>query len=113
MGIAVIVATIVANLWAAGADLVRAKQVLANADHVGVPLSWLPWLAAPKAAGAIGLLLGLLGVQPIGIAAAVGLVLFFLAAVGAHVRASAYRTIGFPISFLVLAVGSLVVATTS
>jgi hypothetical protein len=44
-------------------------------------------LGAFKAAGAAGLLIGLLGVRPLGIAAAVGLVAFFVGAVITHIRA--------------------------
>ncbi|WP_328436487.1 DoxX family protein [Streptomyces sp. NBC_00444] len=102
------VVTIVANAAIAGADFARARFVLANSAAVGVPQSWLPWLGALKAAGAAGLLLGLLGVPGIGIAAATGLVLFFVGAVAAHVRARVFATIVFPGGFLALAVAALV-----
>lgn len=69
------VLTIVANAGIAVADLARAEFVLANSAEVGLLQSWLPWLAALKAAGAAGLLLGLLGVEVVGVAAATGLVL--------------------------------------
>lgn len=77
------VITIVANAWATATDLVQPKWLLATMDEVGVPRSWLPSLAALKAAGAVGLLLGLLGLWPLGIAAAVGLVPFFAGALAA------------------------------
>ncbi|MDO0938856.1 DoxX family protein [Streptomyces sp. DG2A-72] len=102
------VITILANAAIAGADFARARFVLANSAAVGVPQSWLPWLGALKAAGAAGLLLGLLGVPGIGIAAATGLVLFFVGAVAAHVRPRVYATIVFPGGFLALAVAALV-----
>lgn len=57
---------------------------------VGVPDSWFPWLASLKAAGALGLLVGL-GVPVIGAAAAVGVVLYFIGAVVTHVRAKDYE----------------------
>lgn len=104
----VTVLTIVANAAVALADLVQVPQVLANMDEVGVPRSWLLPLALLKAAGALGLLLGLLGVRPIGLAAAIGLILFFIGALVAHVRARVFGTIGFPGAFLVLAVASAV-----
>jgi hypothetical protein len=102
------VVTIVANAGIVVADLARAGFVLDNSAEVGVPESWLPGLAALKAAGAAGLLLGLLGVRPLGIAAATGLVLFYVVAVAAHVRRSVYHNIAFPGGFLALAAASLV-----
>ncbi|MET9517990.1 DoxX family protein [Streptomyces sp. NPDC002994] len=106
----VTVITIAANAWIAIADFARAKFVLANSAEVGVPQSWLPMLGTLKAAGAAGLLLGLLGVQFIGRAAAIGLVLFFIGAIAVHIRARVFRNIVFPGSFLVLAAASLLLA---
>ncbi|MFI7131169.1 DoxX family protein [Nonomuraea sp. NPDC050153] len=106
--VTVIVVAIAANAGIAIADFARAKFVLNNSAEVGVPPSWLPMLGALKAAGAAGLLLGLLGVPVIGVLAAAGLVLFFVGALVAHVRAGAYRKIAFPALFLALAVGALV-----
>lgn len=102
--------TIAVNAGIAVADLARARPVLANMAEVGVPTSWLPKLAVLKGAGAAGLLLGLLGVPVIGVAAAVGLVLFFIVAVATHVRAHVYYSVGFPGTYLALAVASLVLA---
>lgn len=107
----VTVVTIVANAGIAVADLVRARFVLANSASVGVPASWLPMLGTLKAAGAAGLLIGLLGCRPLGVAAATGLVLFFIGAIVTHVRARAYATIlPGPGVYLALAVASLVLA---
>jgi hypothetical protein len=102
--------TIVANATVAVADLVRARFVLHNAAEVGVPPSWLPLLGALKGLAAAGLLLGLLGVRGIGIAAALGLVVFFLGAIGAHLRARVLYNVAFPGGFLALASASLVLA---
>ncbi|MGG2461285.1 DoxX family protein [Streptomyces sp. RGM 3693] len=104
------VLTIVANAGIAAADFARAEFVLANSAEVGVPRSWLPWLGALKGAGAVGLLIGLLGVRSLGIAAATGLVLFFIGAVVAHVRMRVYSTMVGPAGYLGLAVASLVLA---
>ncbi|MFI1198373.1 DoxX family protein [Streptomyces sp. NPDC020883] len=104
------VITIVANGGIAVADLARAEFVLANSAAVGVPRSWLPWLGGLKGAGALGLLAGLTGAQALGVAAAVGLVLFFVGAVAAHVRARAYATMAGPAGYLGLAAASLVLA---
>jgi hypothetical protein len=99
--------TIAANAVIAVADLARAQFVLANSAAVGVPPSWLPALGLAKAAGAAGLLLGLLGVPLIGLVAGIGLVLFFVGAVIAHIRAGAVRTIGAPAAFLALAAATV------
>jgi hypothetical protein len=104
------VITILANAWAAGADLARPRFILANMAEVGVPRSWLPPLAVLKGAGAAGLLLGLLGVRPLGIAAAIGLVLFFVGACTAHVRARVFHNIAVPGTYLALAVTSAALA---
>ena len=102
--------TIIANSAAAVADLSRAPFVLANSAEVGVPPSWLPLLAALKAAGAAGLLIGLLGFRYLGIAAAIGLVLFFTGALIVHVRARVFYNLAFPGTFWLLATASLVLA---
>lgn len=107
------VVTIVANMWATIADLRQPSWLLANMTEVAVPRSWLLPLGSLKGAGAIGLLIGLLGVRPLGIAAAIGLVLFFAGAVATHVRARAFHNIGFPATYLALAVASAALAAAS
>jgi DoxX-like family len=82
--------------------------VLANMTMLGIPRSWLLPLGAFKAAGVLGLLVGI-GVPLLGVAAAVGLVLFFVGAVLTHLLAhAAARSYAYPAAFLLLAVGSLV-----
>ena len=108
--VVVTIITIIANAAAAVADLSRAQFVLANSAEVGVPPSWLPLLAALKAAGAAGLLIGLLGFRYLGIAAAIGLVLFFTGALTVHVRARVFYNLAFPGTFWLLAAASLVLA---
>jgi hypothetical protein len=106
--IGVTVVAILANAFAAAADVTRARFVLDNSASVGVPLSWLTPLGLLKAAGAAGLLLGLLGVPAIGTAAATGLVLFFVGALVTHLRAGDHSAaLAFPASFLLLAVAAL------
>jgi hypothetical protein len=104
------VATIAANAWAAAADLAPARFVLATMAEVGVPRSWLQPLAVLKAAGAAGLLLGLVGVWPLGMAAAIGLVLFFAGALATHVRAGVFHNIAAPATFFALAAAATAVA---
>lgn len=105
--VVVTVLTIGANAAIAVADFARADFVLANSAAVGLKPSSLPVLGALKGAGAVGLLLGLLGPRALGVAAALGLVLFFVGALVAHARARVFRNIAFPGAFLLLAVGSL------
>ncbi|HYY81376.1 MAG TPA: DoxX family protein [Actinomycetes bacterium] len=96
-----------ANTFAAAADLIGPRWLLGNMAKVGVPRSWLVPLGALKAAGALGLLVGL-GVPLLGVVAAVGLVLFFAGAILTHLRARWYSfALTLPVLFLVLAVGSL------
>jgi hypothetical protein len=89
---ACIVVTILAaaaNIFSATLDFIRYKQILINMAKAGVPESWITMLGALKAAGALGLLVGI-GVPLIGTAAAVGLVLFFVGAIITHLRARDY-----------------------
>jgi hypothetical protein len=102
----IVVVTIVATAGAAVADFLQAGFVLANMAEVGVPRSWLPPLGVLKGAGAAGLLVGLLGVWPLGIAAAIGLVLFFTGALAAHVRARVFHNVAFPGAYFALALAS-------
>ncbi|RZQ62438.1 DoxX family protein [Amycolatopsis suaedae] len=104
----VIVVTAVACVFSAVVDWTLPERVFANAGQVRVPRSWLPALGALKAAGAAGLVAGLAGVPFIGVAAAAGLVLFFVGAVGAHVRARVFHNIGYAVSYLVLSIASFV-----
>lgn len=107
--VGVTVAAIVANGFIAGADFLRARFVLDNSAAVGVPAGWLTPLGLAKAAGALGLLVGLLGVPVIGTVSAAGLTVFFVGAVLAHFRAGDHSwSVAFPASYLALAVASLV-----
>src|SRR4051794_8936259 len=93
------------------ADFARARFVVANSAEVGVAASWVPLLRALKAAGVGGLVIGLFGIAPIGIAAAAGLVAFFIGAVATHIRARVFYNIAFPTAYLALAAASLVAFT--
>jgi len=111
MTTAYVVVTVITVLITAGAgiaDLIPAKFVLANSAEVHVPRSWLPMLGTAKLAGAIGLVAGLAGLPAIGIAAATGLVLFFIGALIAHLRAGVLYNIAFPGSYLAMSTASLV-----
>jgi DoxX-like family len=95
-----------ANIFSAICDFVRYKQVSVAMARAGVPDSWMTTLGIFKTAGALGLLVGI-RVPVIGLAAAIGLVLFFVAAIIVHLRAHDY-TFGLAVVFLLLAVASLV-----
>lgn len=95
-----------ANLFSAGCDFVRYEQVSIAMAKAGVSQAWMTPLGVLKAAGAIGLLVGI-GFPPLGIAAAIGLVLFFVGAIFVHLRARDY-SFGLALFFLLLALGALV-----
>ncbi len=111
---AYIVVTILAaaaNIFSATLDFIRFKQILINMARVGVSESWITVLGALKAAGALGLLIGI-GVPLIGIAAASGLILFFVAAIVTHLRAHDH-SFGLAVVFLLLALAALVLRVAS
>ncbi len=87
-------------------DFARAKFVLQNMARVGVRPSWLYPLGFLKLAGAVGLLIGI-AVPALGVAAALGLVLFFTGAIATHIRAHEYSSIPFPGTLLLAAIASL------
>ena len=100
-----------ANIFSATLDFIRFKQVLINMAKAGVPELWITMLGILKAAGAVGLLIGI-GVPLIGVAAAIGLVLFFVGAIITRLRAHDY-SFGLAIVFLLLAVAALVLRMAS
>jgi len=83
------------------------KVVRVVHEIVGVPMRYFPFLAACEFAGALGLLLGMVW-PPLGVAAGIGLVLYFLGATISHLRVGDVKGIG-PAAFL-LAVSAAVVA---
>jgi hypothetical protein len=79
--------------------------------QLGVPLPWFPALASAELAGAAGLIIGL-WVPGLGIAAAIGVVLYFIGAITAHLRAG-QKNISPPLPFLILGVAALVLRIAS
>lgn len=114
MRIAFVVMTLLAAAaltFSAGADFTRYEKVLVNMKRAGVPPAWLMPLGGAKALGALGLIVGL-AVPAVGIAAAVGVILFFVGAFITHVRARWY-SFTFPSVYLGLAVSSLTLGLAS
>jgi hypothetical protein len=72
-------------IFSATLDFTRYEQVVVVMTNGRVPLSWMNMLGAFKTAGALGIVIGLT-VPWIGAAAAIGVVLFFICAVLAHLR---------------------------
>jgi hypothetical protein len=112
MSTAHVVVTLLAAALAAfsgGSLLLHASWVEKPLADYGIPRWWCPWLGAAKALGAAGLLVGLL-VPAIGVAAGIGLVLYFAGAVITVVRARWYSHIPYPLLYLAPVVGSLALA---
>jgi hypothetical protein len=105
--IAVTLLATVANFYSAANEFWPPSWLIANMDRLRVPHSWLTPLGILKAAGAAGLLVGF-AVPWIGVAAAAGLVLFFLGAIVFALRARWFAHIPFPASWMALAVAALV-----
>ncbi|MFI8522275.1 DoxX family protein [Streptomyces sp. NPDC085481] len=109
MSTTAIVVTAVAAFMAgfSGASIFfRAKFVVEPLAEYGVPRSWWNLLGAAKLAGAVGLLVGY-AVPAIGIAAAIGLVLYFAGAAITVIRARAYGHVPFPLLYMAPAVAVL------
>jgi len=111
MGIAYLVITILlaAIVTYSGIGKIRHDAHIVQVIHevVGVPMKYFPVLAACEFAGALGIVSGIWW-PVLGLAAAVGLVLYFVGAVVAHLRVGDVKGIG-PAAFLVvLSVAALV-----
>ncbi|MEZ0066081.1 hypothetical protein ABIA32_002090 [Streptacidiphilus sp. MAP12-20] len=96
--------------FSAGSIFCNAKWVTEPLTQYRVPRSWWPWLGGAKAAGAVGLLIGL-SVPFIGVAAGIGLVLYFTGAVITVARAHSYAHIPFPLIYMAPVVASLALAS--
>lgn len=84
-----------AALGSAMAKLTRNPKIVEQLTGLGVPSSWLPRLAGAEIAGAVGVLVGLVGkLKPLGILAAAGLVLYFVGAIVTHLRGQEQRHCG-------------------
>jgi hypothetical protein len=108
MHITYVVITILAALangYAASLNFVGAESVKVVAERVRVSQRWMVPLGTLLASGALGLLIGL-AAPVLGTAAAIGLVVYFICALSAHIRVHDPQ-LGGAVSFLVLAVAAL------
>jgi hypothetical protein len=84
---AVVAVVLALGLVASGAlKLAKQPTIVEGIGGLGVPLRLFPVLAALEIAGALGLVAGL-WIPALGIAAATGVVLYFVGAVTTHLRA--------------------------
>jgi len=79
------------------------KAVHVIQEVVGVPLQFFPLLAACELAGALGLVLGIWSGW-VGVAAGIGLVIYFVGAVVSHLRVGDVKGMG-PAVFMLIAAG--------
>ncbi len=83
----VTVAAIVINGFSGVAALAHFAPIMPGMAKAGVPVSWLRFpIGTLKVLGALGLLAGL-WLPPLGVAAAAGLVIYFICAMYTHVLA--------------------------
>lgn len=92
--------------------LTRQAAVVQVMESVHFPVERMWVLGVLELAGAAGLVVGLFW-TPIGVAAAIGVVLYFLGAVVSHLRVHDLAGTGPAAGLLVLAIASLVLLLTS
>jgi hypothetical protein len=97
--------TALMNGYAAYLNFSGAESVKAIADRVRVPRSWMVRLGTLQVCGAVGVLAGF-ALPWLGAAAGVGLVVYFICAVTAHLRVGD-RQIGGAVFFLAVSVAAL------
>ena len=103
----VIVLTASANIYAGICDFTLPKWLLSNIKRLQLEQRWLPTLGVLKILGGLGLLAGIV-VRPIGIAAAAGLVIYFIGAMFTVLRVRWYANLPFPVAWFALAVWAFV-----
>jgi hypothetical protein len=103
----VVVSALLAALmsYAAVRKLSHRPEVVATYTRVGVPEERLDLLALTLLAGAAALLLGLAW-APIGVAAGIATVIYFLVAIGAHIRHGDLGNLPTPVVMELLAVAA-------
>jgi DoxX-like family len=108
--LAVTVVAAIAYASAAVLNFTHNQSIVETTEQLRVPVSWMVPLGFLLGAGAVGLVTGF-AVPALGTAAACGLVLYFLFAAGAHIRARDTRLLAWInwAAFFSLAVAALVV----
>ncbi|MDX6249621.1 MAG: hypothetical protein QOF10_2981 [Kribbellaceae bacterium] len=102
-----------ALIMSAYTKLTRNERVVQTfTGQLGVPLGLYPFMAACEIAGAAGLIIGL-WYGPLGIAAAVGLVLYFVGAIVTHLRKGDFKGVLSPLVILIIAVAALTLRAAS
>jgi hypothetical protein len=91
-----------------GLGKIRRDPRIVHVIHevIGVPLKYFSLLAACELAGALGLVLGIWW-PSIGVAASIGLVLYFVGATVSHLRVGDVKGVGPAAFMLAVAVGAL------
>lgn len=112
------IATTVVSALLAAVLLVSARGKLARdpaqmktMEHVGFPADRVWLLASAEAAGTVGLVGGLFW-WPLGIAAAAGVILYFVGATGAHLRVRDWQVTA-PVVLLAAGAAALVLRALS
>jgi hypothetical protein len=108
MHVAYVVTTLLAAFtvgYAAFLNFVGAESVKIAADRVHVSQEWMIPFGILLASGALGLLVGL-AAPGLGAAAGIGLVVYFICALSAHLRAGDLHIAG-ALTFLVLVAAAL------
>jgi hypothetical protein len=93
----------------AAGKLRRDKRQIATLDRVGVPSTLAPLLANIEITGATGLVVGIAWI-PLGIAASIGIIAYFVGAILAHIRVTDLKGTAPAVSLLALGITSLVLA---
>src|SRR6516165_1894347 len=83
------------------------RQMRVVHEIIGVPLKYFTLLATCEFAGSLGLVLGIWW-PPLGVAAGIGLVLYFVGAVASHLRVGDVKGIGPAAFMLAVAAAALV-----
>jgi hypothetical protein len=100
-------------LPSAWAKLIRSERAVQSfTGQLGVPLGLYPFMAACEIAGAAGLIIGL-WYGPLGVAAALGVVLYFVGAIGAHLRKRDFKGLLTPAVILIIAAAALTLRAAS
>jgi hypothetical protein len=110
MGIAYLAITILvaAIVTFSGVGKIRRDPHIVQVIHevVGIPLKYLPFLAACEFAGALGIVIGIWW-PVVGVAAGVGVVLYFVGASVSHLLVGDVKGIGPAAFILVVAAAAL------